>query len=38
MSRKRKILTLEERDSVFKKVGDGKSCRSIALELDVGKI
>ena len=34
---KRKILTLEERVSVLKKVGDGKSCRSIALELGVGK-
>ena len=37
MSRKRKVLTLEERVSVLKKVGDGKSCRSIALELGVGK-
>ena len=37
MSRKRKILTLEERVSVLKKAGDGKSCRSIALELGVGK-
>ena len=36
MSRKRKVLTLEERVSVLKKVGDGKSCRSIAPELGVG--
>ena len=37
MSRKRNILKLEERVSVLKKVEDGKSCRSIALELGVGK-
>ena len=37
MSRKRKVLTLEERVSVIKKSDSGKACRAIAAELGVGK-
>ena len=37
MSRKRKILTLEERVAVLKKADEGKSCRAIAIEVGVGK-
>ena len=37
MSRKRKVLSLEERVSVLKKVEEGKSCRAVSNELGVGK-
>ena len=37
MSRKWRVLTPEERVKVVKEVNSGKSCRSIASELDVGK-
>jgi len=37
MSRKRKILTLEDRVAVLTKIDSGKSCRGIAEELGVGK-
>ena len=38
MSRKRKVLSLEERVSVLKKVDEGKSCRAVSNELGVGKM
>ena len=37
MSRKRKVLTLEERVTVVKEPNSVKSCCSIASELDVGE-
>ena len=37
MSRKRKVLTLEERVGVIKMADTGKSCRGIALDMGVGK-
>lgn len=37
MSRKRKVLTLEERVAVIKKTEEGKSCRTVATEFGVGK-
>ena len=37
MSRKRKVLSLEERVSVLKKVDEGKSCRAVSNKLGVGK-
>ena len=37
MSRKRKVLTLEERVSVIRNADSGSSCRAIAAELGVGK-
>jgi len=37
MSRKRKVLTWEERVSVIKKVDSGSWCRAIAAEIEVGK-
>jgi len=37
MSRKSKVLTLEERVSVIKKVDSGSLCRAIAAETGVGK-
>ena len=37
MSRKRKVLTLEERVAVIRKIDCGKSCRSVAQETGVGK-
>ena len=35
--RKRRILTLEERVAVLKKIDSGQSCRGVASELGVGK-
>ena len=37
MSRKRKVLTLEERVSVIQNADSGSSCRAIAAELGAGK-
>ena len=37
MSQKRKVLTLEERVAVIQKIDCGKSCRSVAEEIGVGK-
>ena len=37
MLRMRRVLTLEERVAVVKVADSGKSCPSIASELDVGK-
>lgn len=37
MSRKRKVLSLEERVNTLKKVDKGKSCRAVSSELDVWK-
>ena len=37
MSRKRKVLSLEERVNVLKKIDEGKSCRAASTELGVGK-
>ena len=37
MSRKRKVLSLEERVKVLKKIDEGKSCRAVSIELGVGK-
>ena len=36
-SRKRKVLDLEQRVAVLKKIDSGQSCRKIANELGVGK-
>ena len=36
-SRKRKVLTLEERTGVLNKIESGRSCHSVAEEIGVGK-
>ena len=37
MSRKKKVLGLQERVGVLKKVEEGKSCHAISTELGVGE-
>ena len=38
MSRKRKVLNLEERVGVIRKFDKGSSCRAISSEIRVGKM
>ena len=37
MPRKRKVLSLEERVHVLKKIDEGKSCYAVSSELGIGK-
>ena len=37
MSRKRKVVSLEERVHVLKKIDKEKSCRAVSSELGIGK-